>query len=146
MKFKKIMKGLTVKKFVLLSLLIVLMVGCSKVDRRTKEVPKKEEPIVFKFDGMKLQIENHTNEDIMILDSETEYSIKKDGKWELVDSIHGDLMLTSSVLSKEKSELNLAIKLSEIQSNEIKVTVYYSNGHDSDEYEAKSIIYNKKGE
>lgn len=134
------------KKYVLLILFLVLVIGCSKVEKKNKNVSEIKPPIDLKFHGMNLLIDNPTDNNIVIFDSKTEFSTKKKGTWELEENNQSDLMITSSVLSKEKLEINLENTLSAIQSDEIKVTIYYSYGYDSEKSKAESIIYNKKKE
>jgi hypothetical protein len=100
----------------------------------------------LKFKGTKLLIENPTEENIVIFDSMTEFSIKHDGKWELGNETQGGLMITSTVASKDKLEMDLEMELSRIQSDKVKVTIYYANDYESEKSEPQSIIYTKKGE
>ena len=128
------------KKFCLIGLLLILVVGCSKVNSDTKDTKDEDSPIVLKFQGMKLFIKNNTEDIITVLDSETEFLTKKNNEWELIDETHGLTMFTTNILNGEENELDLTNRLSQIKEKEIKVTIHYEYGNKSKE---KSIIYTR---
>lgn len=128
------------KKFCLIGMLLLLVVGCSKIGSNTKDTKDEDSPIVLKFQGMKLFIKNDTKNMITILDSETEFSIKKDNKWELIDEIRGLTIITTNILSEEEAELDLTNELSQLKEKEAKVTIHYELNGESRE---ASIVYVK---
>ncbi len=128
------------KKICLIGLLLILVVGCSKVSSNTKDTKDEDSPIVLKFQGMKLFIKNNTEDIITVLDSETEFLTKKNNEWELIDETHGLTMFTTNILNGEENELDLTNRLSQIKEKEIKVTIHYEYGNKSKE---KSIIYTR---
>ncbi|MGX7245046.1 hypothetical protein ACWOC1_09350 [Enterococcus quebecensis] len=126
------------KKFCLIGLL--LLVGCSKISSNDKDTKNEESMINLKFQGMKLLIKNDTKDIITILDSETEFSTKKNNKWVLSDETHGLTVFTTNILSDEEAELDLTNRLSQIKEKEVKVTVHYEFENESRE---KSIVYTR---
>lgn len=128
------------KKFCLIGMLLLLVVGCSKIGSNTKDTKDEDSPIVLKFQGMKLFIKNETKDIITILESETEFSIKKDNKWESIDETRGLTIITTNILSEEETELDLTNELSQLKEKEAKVTIHYELNSESRE---ESIVYVK---
>lgn len=128
------------KKFCLIGMLLLLVVGCSKIGSNTKDTKDEVSPIVLKFQGMKLFIKNETKDIITILESETEFSIKKDNEWELIDETRGLTIITTNILNEEETELDLTNELSQLKEKEAKVTIHYELNSESRE---ESIVYVK---
>ncbi|ALS02061.1 hypothetical protein ATZ33_11900 [Enterococcus silesiacus] len=128
------------KKIYLIGMLLLLVVGCSKIGSSIKDTKDEVSPIVLKFQGMKLFIKNETKDIITILESETEFSIKKNNKWELIDETRGLTIITTNILSEEETELDLTNELSKLKEKELKVTIHYELNSESRE---ESIVYVK---
>ncbi|ALS00038.1 hypothetical protein ATZ33_01155 [Enterococcus silesiacus] len=132
------------KKIIVLFLLV--LGGCSKIEpSKTEEVNPKaieSKQVEFEFKGKKLLITNHSEKIMTLIESDTTFSIEEKGKWQTIDQISGSLSITYNVLSKEVYEYDLTKELSEIGSNKIKVTVFYTfeTGDETSEYE-KELIY-----
>lgn len=129
------------KKFNLIVLLLLLLVGCSKISGDTKNSKEESSIITLKFQEKKLLIRNDTKNAITILDSETEFSVKKNGKWESLDETHGLTVFTTTILSGDETELDLTQELSKIDEKEVKVTIHYEYQNENRE---KSILYVKE--
>lgn len=136
--------------------LLLLLVGCSNQQIKPTETPKTPETtettieeesensfLTLIFEGTKLVVENHSEDVIVVADSKTKVSVEKNGEWVLVDKIVGTVAVTTGILSKEKTDFNFDKDFAEIQSQKIKVTIYYQYGYTSDVWYSKSIIYNK---
>ncbi|MGG5342893.1 hypothetical protein [Enterococcus sp. AZ192] len=103
------------KKFCLIGVLLISMVGCSKASSVDKNIENEKAFITLEFKEMKLLIKNNTDGNITVFDSETEFSIKKNKKWVLVDETHGLTAFTTNILSGEGNELDLTNRLSQIR-------------------------------
>ncbi|MEI5994312.1 hypothetical protein [Candidatus Enterococcus mansonii] len=128
------------KKFCLVGIMLLLLVGCSKMSSHTEKKYEEEVFIDLKFQDTKLIIKNNTKDSITILDSETEFSTKKNNKWVPIDETHGLLALTTNILGDDETELDLAERLSRIKEKEVKVTIHYEIEQKERE---KSIVYVK---
>lgn len=128
------------KKFCSIGLMLLLVVGCSKISSNDKDTENEESLITLEFQGMKLLIKNDTKDIITILDSETEFSTKKNNKWRAIDETQGLTVFTTNILSDEETELDLTNRLSQIKEKEVKVTIHYEHKNESRE---KSIVYTR---
>ncbi|EOL46422.1 hypothetical protein [Enterococcus caccae] len=126
------------KKLIVLFLLV--LVGCSK-----EKVPKEQEEtakIDFKFEGKKLMIANDSEKVLTVFESETTFLIEKNKEWVLTDRTTGLLARSGGALSKSVYEYDLTNELSEIDSNKVKVTVYYTLGSSgAGKTYAKELLY-----
>ncbi|GGC92532.1 hypothetical protein [Enterococcus wangshanyuanii] len=130
------------KKFCLIGVLLISMVGCSKASSTDKDIRNEKAFITLRFKGMKLVINNNTEDRITVFDSETEFSIKKNKKWVLADETHGLTAFTTNILSGEENELDLTNRLSQIKEKEIKVTIHYE--YKNKKYETSTIYSRMK--
>ncbi|MFD2307798.1 hypothetical protein [Enterococcus termitis] len=128
------------KKFCLIALLLLLVVGCTKINGNDKDTENEKSSISLGFQGMKLLIKNNTKDIITIIDSDTEFLTKKNNKWVSIDETQGLTVFTTNVLSNEETELDLANRLSQINEKEVKVTIHYEHENESKE---KSIVYTR---
>jgi hypothetical protein len=133
-------KGEPMKKFCLIALLLLLVVGCTKINGNDKDTENEKSSISLRFQGMKLLIKNNTKDIITIIDSDTEFLTKKNNKWVSIDETQGLTVFTTNVLSNEETELDLANRLSQINEKEVKVTIHYEHENESKE---KSIVYTR---
>ncbi|EOH98365.1 hypothetical protein UAW_01546 [Enterococcus haemoperoxidus ATCC BAA-382] len=127
-------------KFYLIGLMLLLVAGCSKISSNDKDLKNEESLVTLEFQGMKLLIKNDTKDIITILDSETEFSTKKNNKWALIDETQGLTVFTTNILSEEETELDLTNELSKLKEKEAKVTIHYELNSESRE---ESIVYVK---
>ncbi|WP_086313701.1 hypothetical protein A5821_001234 [Enterococcus sp. 7F3_DIV0205] len=131
----------------LIALLLLVLVGCSETSllKTQEEISfekTKSEKVDFKFEGKKLLITNNSKDVLTVFESETKFSIEKNKKWILADRTTGLLAWSGGASSKTVYEYDLTNELSEIDSNKVKITVYYTFGSSTEgKRHEKEMIY-----
>ena len=124
-----------------LVVLLLLLGGCTQTRKPEPKVSESEK-VHFRFEGKKLLISNDSEMILTVITSETVFSVEEKKKWVPIDNTKSSLSMTSNVLSNSICDYDLTQQLSEIGSNKVKVTVYYTFGYaDEDIQYEQEIIY-----
>ncbi|XUD11895.1 hypothetical protein IGJ55_001054 [Enterococcus sp. AZ170] len=125
----------------LLVVLLLLLGGCSQI-RQSEPKASESKKVHFQFEGKKLLISNDSEKILTVSESETVFSVEEKKKWVSIDKTKSSLAMTSNVLSNSVYDYDLTQPLSEIGSNKVKITVFYTFGDaDKDVQYEQEIIY-----
>ncbi|WYJ89236.1 hypothetical protein A5888_000955 [Enterococcus sp. 9E7_DIV0242] len=141
-------------------LLAVLLVGCDNTEKGNEQEKESEIEVSGNSNSVNTQVGdvkyvvrkneisicNISSELITLLDSDTEYFIKAEGKWIKVWINKGLLAFSSGIQSKEQIEYDLSYDLAAITpepeiGTEMKIIFYYQKESNLDEILSFEVSY-----